>query len=136
MKHPVVRSGAILLLVLLLAVVSCTVAPDRGGASRWDRPVSRIEDTLNRALVAREKGDQETATQLAKDAYFEVFESSGMEAAMRLGISARRASEVEFAFTDMRRLIRTGASPTEVRQANSRLMAMLRADAALLGGNG
>lgn len=136
MKHPTTYSGAILLLVLLLAVVSCTAAPEGGKASKWDRPVSKIEDTLNRALAASEKGDREAATQLSKDAYFDVFESSGMEAAMRLGISARRASEVEFAFTDVRKLIRNGTNPSEIRQAVSKLMTMLREDAARLGGSG
>ena len=136
MKDPAVHRGAILVLILLLAVVSCTAAPEGGGASKWDRPVSKIEDTLNRALVAHEKGDRETATQLAKDAYFEVFESSGMETAIRISISARRASEVEFAFTDVRRVIRTGAGTSEARQATSALMALLREDAARLGGSG
>lgn len=127
---------AIPLFVLLLAAVSCAVAPQGGGASRWDQSVSKVEDTLNQALAAYERGDQATAKELASDAYFDVFESSGMEPAIRLGISSRRNSEVEFAFADVRRLIASGAKPAEVRQAVATLMAMLREDAARLGGSG
>ncbi|MBI2954126.1 MAG: FTR1 family iron permease [Chloroflexi bacterium] len=123
-------------LALLLVAVSCVPAPASGGASRWDRPVSGIEDALNRAAAAYEKGDREAATQLAKDAYFEVFESSGMETAIRLNISSRRAFDVEQGFTRVRQLLRMEASPAEVRQGVSRVMALLREDAARLGGNG
>ncbi|MDE3073870.1 MAG: hypothetical protein KGJ86_00450 [Chloroflexota bacterium] len=125
-----------LLLVLLLAVVSCSAAPQGGRASHWSGPVGQIETTFNQAVAAYQKDDRETATRLAQDAYFDIFESSGMETAIRQDISARRASELEFAFGKVRQRIRTGAQPSDVRQSVSEVMALLREDAARLPGSG
>lgn len=128
----VIISLGLLLLVVLLPT-SC-VATSQVSGSSWDKPVAEIEDTLNRALAAYEKGDMKTANQLAKDVYYDVFESSGLETAIRLSISSRRAFEVEYGFTEVSQLIRGGASAAEVQQVISELMAMIREDVGQLGG--
>ena len=123
--------GVLLLGVLLLA--SCTAQSQASSsASRWDSSVDRMEDTLNQALSAYEKGQLEESKQLAKDAYFDVFESSGLETAIRLRISSRRAFEVENGFTEINKLLRSGAEPSEVRQQIGETMAMIREDTARL----
>lgn len=96
--------------------------------------MAKIESTLNQAVAAYERGDQEKAKQLAKDAYFDVFESSGMETAIRLSISSRRAFEVEYGFTEVNQLLRSGATATRVRQQMVVLVGMLREDAGRIGG--
>lgn len=121
-----------LLALLLLASVSCVALPQGGSASNWGPAVKNIEDTLNKAVAAYERGDQGTANQLAKDAYFDVFESSGLETAIRLSISAQRAFEVEYGFTEVNQALRSGARPAEVRLRVADLMAMIRQDAARL----
>ncbi|MBI4296850.1 MAG: FTR1 family protein, partial [Chloroflexi bacterium] len=124
-----------LLLLLALTLTSCSGQPQASGSSRWDKPVTSIEATFNQALSAYERGQMEQAKQSAKDAYFEVFESSGMETAIRLGISSKRAFEVEYAFTEVNQLLRSGASTSEVRRQVADLMAMLREDASRLQGS-
>ncbi len=120
-------------LLLTLLFTSCQATPQSGGAS-WDKPAADIENTLNRALSAYEQGDMTTATQLAKDAYYDVFESSGLETAIRLNLSSRRAFEVEYGFTEVNQLIRRGASAAEVQQAVTDLMGMIYQDAGRLSG--
>ncbi|MBI2850001.1 MAG: FTR1 family iron permease [Chloroflexi bacterium] len=122
--------------VLGLVLTACTAQPQGGNTSRWDSSVAKIEATLDQAVSAYERGDVEIAKQVAKDAYFDVFESSGMETAIRLDISSARAFEVEYGFTEVNQLLRSGASPAEVKQQVGELMGMLREDAGRLGGGG
>lgn len=117
-----------------LLLAACTAPLQSIAGSQWDGSVGRIEATLNQALTAYESGQIEQAKQLAKDAYFDVFESSGMETAIRLQISARRAFEVEYGFTEVSQLLRSGAGADEVRGKVAGLIGMLRADASQLGG--
>ena len=131
-----VAGKALIACSLLLALLStaCVTAPGRAGS--WDQAVANIEDALSGSVAAYERGDQEKARQLAKDAYFDVFESSGMETAIRLSISSRRAFEVEYAFTEVSQLMRSGAGGPEVRARVATLTAMLREDASRLGEGG
>ncbi len=127
-----VLSGLVLL--ILLPTSACATSPQASGRD-WELAVTKIEEVLNRALTAYEKGDNATAKQLANDAYFDVFESSGLETAIRLGISSSRAFEVEYGFTEVNQLMRRGASATEVRSAVDDLMALVREDAQRVGGD-
>ncbi|MBI2852647.1 MAG: FTR1 family iron permease [Chloroflexi bacterium] len=117
---------------ITLALASC--APLDGRTSRWDAPVERIEGILMQAVSAYEKGDKQEAMQLAKDAYFDAFESSGLEAAIRLSISSKRAFEVEYGFTGLNQLIRSDADAIRVRQQVDQLMGMIREDVGRLEG--
>ncbi|MDP2729324.1 MAG: FTR1 family protein [Dehalococcoidales bacterium] len=136
-KPKAINRNLILMVLLSLAAIflAACVATPQGNGSSWDKPVAEMEDTLNRAVAAYEKGDTVTARQLAKDAYFDVFESSGLETAIRLSISSRRAFEVEYGFTEVNQLIRKEASAAEVKQAVTELMVMIREDASRLGGS-
>lgn len=124
-----------LLFLLVLSASACVAPPQGGGGGRWDQTAAKIQDTLNQALSAYERGDQATAQQRAKDAYFDVFESSGLETAIRLSISAQRAFEVEYGFTQVNQLLRSGAKPDAVRQQVAELMALIRENTARLGGS-
>lgn len=123
-----------LVMLVLLPTSACATSP-QANAGDWEQAVTKIEEVLNRSLTAYEKGDVATAKQLAKDAYFDVFESSGLETAIRRSISSSRAFEVEYGFTEVSQLMRRDASATEVRQAVDNLMAMVREDAKRVGGD-
>lgn len=119
---------AVLVSILGLLAVSCIPVPQTGGGD-WDESADEIGTVLDQAVAAHREGDQERASKLAKDAYFEVFESSGMEAAIRLGISSQRAFEVEYQFAEVRKQIRNGATATVVKGEVDQLMSMVRKDA-------
>lgn len=122
------------LMVAALTLFACAAAPGGGNVSRWDAPVAKIEGVLKQAVDAYEKGNREQAEQLAKDAYFDAFESSGLETAIRLRISSKRAFEVENGFSEINQLLRSGAEASKVKQQIAETMGLIREDVGRLEG--
>ncbi|MBI2851691.1 MAG: hypothetical protein HYX84_01110 [Chloroflexi bacterium] len=73
--------------------------------------MTKIETTLKQTGAAYERQDRKQALQLVKDAYFNVFESSEVETAIRLSISSKRIFEVEYGFTETYQLLRSSFAP-------------------------
>ena len=87
-----------------------------------------IEAALKDALKSYEKGDTEKAMEEVSDAYFAVFENddANMEIAVRQRLSLKRATALERAFTDIRRMMNGNVQLKEVRERVSGLAAEIK----------
>ncbi|TDA64059.1 MAG: FTR1 family iron permease [Clostridia bacterium] len=126
------RRWAVLLLLLVFTWGS--VPAGAMAASSWADVVSEITAGLDKAVALHAEGKTAEAKAAVDEVYFDVYEKQGMEATVRLNIFARRAAEEEYGFTQIKRLIGRGAPQAEVLAARDTLVALLRADAAQLGG--
>ncbi|GAW91991.1 FTR1 family iron permease [Calderihabitans maritimus] len=116
-----------LALVLILLLGQTAMA-----ARSWDKVVADIEELLNQSLAVYQQGNVQGAKKLVDEAYFGPFEGEEMEQAIRLNISSRRAYEIEYAFTEVKKMMDQNIKPDEVKQAIEELVAMLEEDASLL----
>jgi high-affinity iron transporter len=69
---------------------------------RWTEAVRRIETTLQSGRDAASRGQAEAAERLALDAYFQHFEATQLETAVRLYRGGARAFQLERMFAKMR----------------------------------
>ena len=80
----------------------------------WHSVAQNIEVKLFAAHQAYDAGDGKSAKRMISDAYFDLFEGSGMETTIALKISEERNYKLESAFGSLRNLIKKSASPTEL----------------------
>lgn len=104
-------------------------SPSAGKENPWLPVVEKISKTLDDVKGAYQRGQHRKAKSLLTDAYFGIFEATGMESAIRTGISARRAYEVESMFGDIRKAINRKAPFSEIRGLIEDLKRALREDA-------
>lgn len=86
-------------------------------------------DRIERAAAAYAAGQAARGVELVNEAYFAVFEDSGMETAVRRYASARRAKELERMFGGIRHAMSAGADPAEIAPRIRALRDALTADA-------
>ncbi len=122
--------------VVLLLVVVLSAPPQVGAAASWMEVADEVGKVLNEAVSAYAGGEVEAALKLVDDAYFGPFEEEGMEAAVKMNISAVRAFELEYGFTEIKQFMKKGAPVAEVEQKVNILMEMVRQDALALSGSG
>lgn len=119
---------------LLLAITLALARPAFAQPTKWQEVVSKIEPTLQQMLTSYKAKDLDKAKDLHTESYFGMFEESGMETAIRKNISAKRASEVEALFGEVRKLMLAGATVAKVEEAAKNLLEALKKDAKYLSG--
>lgn len=100
------------LMPLLLVAVVAIAAPRVFAALDYAGMVDRIDAFLNEAVTLYRAGDAEGAKNRVQRSYFEVFEN--LEGPIRINVSARKNSELEAAFGDIRKMIVRGDPPDAV----------------------
>lgn len=98
----------------------------------WDGVVDQVENYVKQSLQAYRQGDVAKAKEMLNEAYFGPFESDRMEQAIRTGISAKRAAEIEFQFNAIRKKMSGGEAAAQVEREAEALLDMLRTDANIL----
>lgn len=109
---------------IIFFVFSYAFAAERG----WQGVVDEIEVVLNKGADVYADGKTEAAKAKVSDAYFAAFEEKGMETAVRLHISSKRAYELESMFGGIRKAINTNASASDVKERIDLLVKALRED--------
>lgn len=112
-----------------------SAAHDKGEVKSWSDLVHRVERMMDEAHQAYKKGDKTKAKEIVSESYFGAFEADGkggMEAAIRINISARTMAEVEGMFNEVRQAVVKGKSPDEMRKTADSLIKELRKYAAQL----
>jgi high-affinity iron transporter len=127
------RIFAITAMVLLLIL---SVVPIAQAAQSFAAVVKQIDTHLNDSITTYKQGNVDEAKKLVDEAYFGPYESGQMEKAVRLNISAKRNSEVEIAFRQLKKDMTKGAAPEQIQQDIDELVTGLRADAKSLDGEG
>lgn len=121
---PAVRGGVLLLLGFAGAVGAAQ--------SVWGPVAGEVIARLEQVAATYGAGDVEGARRAVIEAYFGVFESRKLEAAMRKQLGARHTYAVEQRFGQLRKDINAGVEVARVQAAVADLGAALRRDAATL----
>ena len=87
-------------------------------AGAWTDAASNIEKSLLSAVNIYKSGDSEKAMEEVSDAYFAIFEAedANMEIVVRQRLSLKRATSLERAFTDVRKMMHEKAPLKEVKE--------------------
>jgi len=98
----------------------------------WTGVAGQVNAALDHAEALYREGDAKGAKKAVLHAYFGVFESTKMEAAMRTEISAKHTFKVERRFGGIRKAIKKGKTAEEVKALTEELKGLLLADAGQL----
>ncbi len=95
------------------------------------RLVGEIEASLRNALTRYEAGEIDDATGEIADSYFGIFEkeTANMEVAVRRHFSLKKATELEQAFTDLRRAMSSRSPAPEIKRQIAELLEQLKTSA-------
>ena len=110
-----------LALSLLLAA-----APAHAG-DHWSKVSAAIAEQIAKAEALALDGKAEEAKKTVTEAYFGLFETEKMEAALRKEIGSKQAFAREKQFGDLRKLVTKG-SPAEIKELAAALRAGLAED--------
>ncbi|MDR1520159.1 MAG: FTR1 family iron permease [Planctomycetota bacterium] len=122
--------------VCVLALALLASAPAAAGQkySSWSEIAAAMRQRLDEAGDAYAGGDAAAGKGKVNDAYFGYYEKLGFERAVLSYVSGRRASEVEYKFSEIKKLMTNGAPLAAVRAELQLLGRMLREDAGKLDG--
>ena len=101
----------------------------------WNDAADAIELVANRAVELNEAGDLDNAYTYAKATYWGYYETTGFERNTMTRI-AGRVSQVELAFTNLRKAIKKDNGLEAVQQRAGELVEMLHTDAMILSPEG
>lgn len=114
-------------LLALAALLSLAMPLAANAQDHWSRMATAISAEIARAEALALDGRADEARKVVTQAYFGLFESEKMEAAMRKEIGTRQAYDREKQFGDLRKLVVKG-SPDEIRGLSTALRAGLAED--------
>lgn len=87
---------------LIAATLALTALPALA-AGHWHTQADNVVKAMDAAEAAFAKGDVDGAKRTVTEAYFQVFEDSKLEAAIRRFVGAKRAAEIEKYFATIRK---------------------------------
>ncbi|KKM09610.1 hypothetical protein SY88_18360 [Clostridiales bacterium PH28_bin88] len=119
----------------VLLLVTVVFAVPVHAYSSWGAVAAEVERILDQAKETFQQGDKAGAKELVNQAYFGPFEKDGMERAIRSNISAKRAAEIEYKFSRIKKMMDTGTPVADVSAAIAELVAMLKEYARQLDGS-
>lgn len=122
---------AILAVAVILASHAASANQTTPNAD-FSAAAQEIEKRLTEAAALLEAGNAAAAKGKVADAYFEVFEGSGMETAVKLRSSEKRALELEAMFGDLRQAVGSRAPAQEVAAKTAGLVKALKGEAGKL----
>jgi len=111
-------------------------SPAQAEQTYWSGVAGKVNAALDEAEALYRKGDAKAAKKAVLHAYFGVFESTKMEAAMRTEIGAKHTFKVERRFGGIRKAIKKGQSADDVKELTEELKGLLLTDAGKLDAAG
>jgi len=123
-----------LLFPLLLLLLFFSIIPTPATAADWHKVAEDVVYYLEQAAELYAQGDQIKAKEAVNQAYFGPFEETGMEAAVRLKISAQKSFELEYGFTELKQLIDQKVNSEQFNQAVTNLSKGVKAAATTMAG--
>lgn len=119
-----------LLLVGLLTSMPAEAAQD------WMQSYHHIESMLGKAEEAYAAGDKESAKKIVNDSYYGVYETDGLEKAIRTTISSKNANLTEYQYSKLKKAIRDDAGEAAVKAEADKLLSMMKSDISTLDSKG
>ncbi|MDO4788319.1 MAG: FTR1 family protein [Johnsonella sp.] len=134
------KSFYVLVLALILSLSSGALSfAAETKYKNWESVAAAMEETLLKGYEIYEAGGENAAkeaTAQVNEAYFKFYEKLGFEKTVMSYISGKRGSSVENQFYLVKKAMKEGKSPEEVKEAFDLLITMLKEDAAILDGVG
>lgn len=128
------RAGAFIVLILVVLQTLGSVATAK--PETWAQVGADTARILDKSLSAYKIKGAVAAVKEVDKAYLGPFESQGMEAAVRMGISGQRAFEHEDLFRQLKREYSSGVPAARAASTIAKLKHLLSQDAAKLDGSG
>ncbi|GHU91681.1 hypothetical protein AGMMS49925_07390 [Deltaproteobacteria bacterium] len=119
---------------LLLFGLSWTNAASATQYSTWNAIVAEMTVVLNSSYEIYLTGNIAQSKEMVNKAYFDFYETLGVERAVLSYVSGKRASIVEYRFAEVKRLMTEQAANRDVRLSLDTLIKMLKEDADQLDG--
>jgi len=98
----------------------------------WEKVVDQLLAEIDRAVAVYAGGTRGEAGMMVQDAYFDIFEASGMEAAIG-ALDASRKAELEQHFSLLVAQMKKGLPESELRETNAAMQDSFAAAATALG---
>lgn len=111
-------------------------APAHAGGTYWAGVAEETIAALAQARDAHQAGDTDAAKKASITAYFGVFESRKLEAALRKEMGQKHTVAVESQFNQLRKMLGQGAPADDVAKLVGQLSDVLREDAKILDDKG
>ena len=105
-------------------------------AQNWMQSYNHIEKMINEAIDTYKSGDIEGAKKLVNDSYYGVYETDGLEKAIRTTISSKNANITEYQYSKLKRAIRDNEGEEAVRKEATALLTMMKTDIGTLDNKG
>ena len=102
----------------------------------WLNVANTIRQQVNESLALANKGETKLATRKIGQAYFQQFEGSKMEVALRVQISPKHMLKVEKLFGDLRKSIKAEAKSAVLTQQAEAIIHAVTRDAKVLDAAG
>ena len=121
-------------LFVIMLILSVWRSADAAQYASWNEIIDKMHVSLDGAYEAYAGNDAEEGKRLVNDAYFGYYEKEGVEKMVMSYISGKRATIVEYQFSEIKKLMTDGAPLREVRASIDQLKKFLREDANELDG--
>lgn len=128
----VIMTTRLKILVLFILFVPSLALAARPPDTQWSAVAIDIYEELSEAQALYNAGDPAAARTKISNAYFDLFEGSGMETSISLNISEGRTYDLEARFGSLRQAVSRKVPPSELAAIVDALAADLKTDAALL----
>lgn len=116
---------------LLAGALALAALPALAANGHWQTQADGVIKAMDAAEAAFAKGDVDGAKRTVTEAYFQIFEDSKLEAAIRKYVGAKRAAEIEKSFATLRKAM--GANDAaQVKAVAQSLREAVAAEAAKL----
>lgn len=111
-----------------LLIMAGLAAPVAAADDHWLRQAQGVAGAVDKAEADFAKGDIDNAKRALTEAYFQHFEDSKLEAAIRRHVSAKRAAEIEKLFSTMRKAM-TAKDAAQVKSVAQSIRDQITAEA-------
>ena len=126
----------ILTAFLMLMLVGALSSMPAQAAQDWMQSYHHIETMLGKAEEAYAVGDKEGAKKIVNDSYYGVYETDGLEKAIRTTISSKNANLTEYQYSKLKKAIRDDAGIAAVKAEKDQLLSMMKSDISTLDSKG
>lgn len=116
---------------LFVAILSLTTLPAAAASSHWRAQADSVIRAMDAAEAAFAKGDVDGAKRTVTETYFQIFEDTKLEAAIRKYVGAKRAAEMEKLFPTLRKAM-TAQDAAQVKAVAQALREAVTIEAAKL----
>ncbi|MFT3943159.1 MAG: FTR1 family iron permease [Ancrocorticia sp.] len=126
------RRAGMLVMLLAALVMAPFLTAGAHAAGEWDAVVTEMEAKINQIPGQYAAGDQEGVETSIRQAYYEIYQVSGLEAEIDHRLGAERNDELVSQLLSLRDLTREGSSQDVVEEKVAGTIGVLRTDVAEL----